>query len=174
MPEAAETEPQRPTALLLAYLWDALLAIAAILIALAPFSGGLQVGSRTIALSLPLQVLLAVDGALYAACVITVMISLPRHEAWVRRAQLGVLAIPIAVLSLSALLEQLVRHDLSLLQVLSSLLVALVDGLVLFAMSGGRAGAWYDRPGSMPTWVGAALGLFAVASIVVVVVQQVA
>ena len=173
MADAARIEPERPTALLLVAFWDALLAVVAILIALAPFGGAIQVGGKTIDLSPPVQVLLGVDGGLYAAAVITVLITLTRHDRWVRRTQVGVLALPIGVLALSALLEQLVNHDLGQLQLLSSLLVALLDAVVILVMTGRRIVAWYQRPVPAPTWLRVTLALFAAASVASVVVSQV-
>jgi hypothetical protein len=173
MPDATPAEAERPTALFVVACFDALLAVLAILIALAPFGGAVQVAGKTISLALPLQILLAVDGALYAACVITVMVTLTRHDRWVRRTQIGLLALPIAILALSALLEQLIHHDLGAPQILASLLVALLDALVILAMTGRRVVFWYARSAPSPTWVRVLVGLFAVLSLAAVLIGQV-
>jgi hypothetical protein len=173
MPDAAPTDPVRPHAIFFMALFDALLAVAAILIALAPFGGAIQVGGRTIVLPLGMQVILSVDGALYAACVITVMVTLTRHERWVRRTQIAVLALPITFLVLSAVLEQVDHRDLSLAQLLASLLVVLFDALAIFAMTGRKVVDWYDRKGSSPLWVRMTVSVFAAMSLAAVVIGQV-
>ncbi|MGA8015093.1 MAG: hypothetical protein WCB85_04165 [Candidatus Dormiibacterota bacterium] len=174
MPDAAPAPTERPNALLLVACFDALLAVLAILIALAPFGGAIDVGGKVIPLPLVIQVLLGLDGGLYAACVITVMVTLTRHDRWVRRTQIAVLALPIAVLVLSAVLEELLHHDLTGGQLLASLLVVLVDALIIFAMTGHRVVAWYHRPVPAPTWVRVTVGLFAAFSVAATVIGQVA
>jgi hypothetical protein len=157
--------------LLVAYIWDAVLAVLAILIALAPFSGGLEANGQTVSLPVAVQLVLALEGGLYAAAVITVMIFLTRHNQWVRRAQMVVLLLPMLLFAASDIGEQLIRHDVTGVQVFSSLLIALLDAAVLFAMTGPRVVAWYDRPGAMPVWVRVTLGLLLLSGIAAVVVQ---
>lgn len=173
MPASEPDEPSRPTTILIAYVWDALLALGAILIALAPFSGGLEVSGRSVSLPASIQILLALEGGLYAAAVITVMISLTRPDRWVRRAQIAVLLLPIALIAVSDAVEQVVHHDVSAVQLLAGLLVVLFDAVILFAMTAPRLAAWYHRPGGMPAWVRLTLGLFLLAGIAAIVVESV-
>lgn len=167
---AAETE-RRPLAILLVYIWDALLATLAFFGALAAFGGQIDIGGRTVDVPTGIQVLTALQGAAYVGALVIVMVFLTRHLAWIRRAQIAVLLIAIAVGGASLGIRQLLHHDVDPVAALSNILFLLVDAVCVVAMTGPRVIAWYSAPGRMPGWVRGTIALWAAGGIAIVVAQ---
>ena len=82
---------RRPTAILLVYTWDIVRAILVFFVALAAFGGATDLSGKTVQLSTPVQILLALSSAALGAVLLLVGMLLTRHAAWVRRAQITVL-----------------------------------------------------------------------------------
>jgi hypothetical protein len=166
---AGSDETGRPGSLMAVYLWDAVLALLAILGALAPFGGAIIAGGRTVDIPGLLQVLLAVQGAAYAASVIIVMIFLTRRFAWVRMTQIVVLVMAIAFAVVSLGVEQLAHHDVDPATIPSGALVVLIDLTVLFLLTAPKLRAWYVAPGRVPSWVRGTIALWVAGSVAVIV-----
>lgn len=169
-PRAAAQSEQRPTLVLIAYCWDMLLGIAAIFGALAALGGRVAVGSRLVAIPLPLQILDALSSAAYAALLIMIASLLTRPQRWIRRLQIVTMAVAIALLGLSLLFAG-VTGGLETVPLLVSLLFVLVDFLVIVVMTEGRIAGWYAEPGAMPRYALGALAFWAVSSVALLVVE---
>lgn len=169
-PGAADDEQSaRPASLMAVYLWDAVLALLAILGALAPFGGAILAGGATVEIPGILQALLALQGAAYAASVIIVMIFLTRRFTWVRRAQMVVLLMAIAFAALSLAVEQLVHHDVDPATIPPGALVVLIDMTILFLLTAPKLTAWYSTPARTPGWVRGTIAAWALGSVAVIV-----
>lgn len=164
-----DDEERRPTAILLVFTWDIARAVLVLFVAFAAFGGGTDVSGKTVELSTAVQVLLALSSAALGAALLLVGMALTRHAAWVRRAQITVLAMAIAFALVSFGVIQL-HEGLHVDELLGTLLLALVDALALFAMTGSRVAAWYRDPGAVPFYVGALLAFWAAVSTAAVVV----
>lgn len=168
-PVAGEEESGKPSSILAIYLWDSVLAMLGILGALVPFAGGVLLGGLQIDLPLWAQVLLAFQGATYAASVIIVMIFLTRRFVWVRVVQMLVLGVASALAVVSLAVEQLTHHDVSSDSLPGYAFVVLVNITVIFLLTAPKLRAWYSAPGKAPVWVRATVALWiagAVAQIV--------
>jgi len=166
-------EERRPTAVLLVYTWDLLRSILVFFVAFAAFGGATDISGRTVELSLPLQILLALSSAALGAVLLLIGILLTRHAAWVRRAQITVLAMMIGIGLLSFLVVQGrdgFHRDQLLGPLLATLFLALLDLLALFAMTGRRIVAWYREPGPVPMYIGALVAFWAAVSAAYIVI----
>jgi len=160
----------RPLGILAIYAWDSVLALFAILGALLPFGTSIDVGNGHGAnIPVLVQVLLALQGATYAAAVIIVMIFLTRPLIWVRKAQMSVLGLAILLAAASVAERGLIHHDVDTSQLASNLLVVLIDAAVLFLMTAPKLRAWYSGPGPMPSWVRGTIAAWAAGGAAVVV-----
>jgi hypothetical protein len=170
VPAPSDTdEERRPTAVLFVYTWDLLRAILVFFIALAAFGGGTEISGRTVALSTAVQILLALSSAALGAVLLLLGMLLTRHVAWVRRAQITVLAMTVAIALVSLAVVQ-IRSGFQLTQLLATLLVVLIDLLALVAMTGRRIVAWYRDPGPVPFYIGALIAFWAAVSAAYVVI----
>jgi hypothetical protein len=156
-------EERRPTAILLVYTWDIVRAILVFFVALAAFSGGADVSGRTVQLSTAVQILLALASAALGAVLLVIGMLLTRHRAWVRRAQVTVLGMAVGI-GLATFAVVQARSGFHVEQLLGTLLLALVDLLALYAMTGRRVVAWYREPGPVPMYVGALVAFWAAVS----------
>lgn len=173
--ETPATEERRPTALLLVYAWDMVRAVLALLGALSAFGGGVTVNGRTLTVPIGGQILTALGAAALAAALIVVATLLTRHQQWVRRAQIVVLVMAIAMALGSFAVDQLVtRSGFDVAAFLGVVLVALLDLLALVAMTGPRVAAWFREPGPIPAYVTGLLGFWAVTMVAFVVLRALA
>ena len=164
-------DDRRPGAVLAVYSWDMLLALLALLGALAAFGGQASVGSRTVNVGVPEQVLAALSSASFAALLIILATLLTRRHRWVRVMQIATLGTAIALGAVSLLLAAVVPGQGISASALTALLVLLIDAIVIVALTGARVVAWYTAPGSAPRYVSGALGFWAVSSAVLILVQ---
>jgi hypothetical protein len=156
-------EERRPTAILLVYTWDLVRAILVFFVALAAFSGGADVSGKTVQLSTAVQILLALASAALGAVLLVIGMLLTRHRAWVRRAQITVLGMAVGI-GLATFAVVQARSGFHVDQLLGTLLLALVDLLALYAMTGRRVVAWYREPGPVPMYVGTLVAFWAAVS----------
>ena len=154
---------RRPTAILLVYTWDMVRAILVYFVAFSAFAGGLDVTGKTVHLSTAVQILLALASAALGTTLLLLGILLTRHAAWVRRAQITVLAMAVGIGLLTFAVVQ-ARSGFHVEELLGTLLLALVDLLALVAMTGRRAAAWYREPGPVPMYIGGLVAFWAAVS----------
>lgn len=166
---AAQSE-QRPTLVLVVYCWDMLLGILAIFGALAALGGQVAVGSRSVTIPLPLQILDALSSAAYAALLIMVASLLTRPKRWIRLLQIATMAVAIALLALS-LVFAAVTGGLATVPLLVSLLFVLLDVLAIVVMTDRRITQWYVEPGTMPRYALGTLVFWAASSVALVTVE---
>jgi hypothetical protein len=164
IPRPAETEDERrPTAILLVYTWDMVRAILVFFVAFAAFGGGADVTGKAVKLSTAVQILLALASAALGAVLLLIGMLLTRHAAWVRRAQITVLAMAVGIgLITFAAVEA--RGGFHVEELLGTMLLALIDALALYAMTGRRVAAWYREPGPVPMYIGALVAFWAAVS----------
>ena len=169
---AADRSEQRPTPVLIVYCWDMVLGILAIFGAMAALGGQVAVGTRTVTVPLPLQILDALSSASYAAILIMVASMLTRPQRWIRRLQIATLAIAVGLAGVSLLLAW-ATGGLGTVPLLVSLLFVLLDLLAIVIMTERRIGVWYAEPAPTPRYAAAALAFWAVTSLAVLVVDAV-
>ena len=157
-----ETE-RRPTAILLVYTWDIVRAILVFFVAVAAFGGATDVSGRTVALSTPVQVMLALSSASLGAVFLLVGMMLTRHVAWVRRAQITVLGMSVGIGLLTFAVVQW-RGGFHVEQLVGTTILALIDLLALNAMTGRRVASWYHEPGPVPMYIGGLVAFWAAVS----------
>ncbi|HZS14130.1 MAG TPA: hypothetical protein VFC09_05990 [Candidatus Dormibacteraeota bacterium] len=162
-------DEQRPTSLLLVYTWDLVRAILVFFIAFAVFGGGTEVGGKTVQLSTAVQIVVALSYAAFGAVLLLLGMVLTRHSAWIRRAQITVLAMAVGLGLVSFAVVQ-VRDGFDVAALLVTLLLALVDLLALFAMTSRRIVAWYHEPGPVPVYIGGLIAFWAAVSAAYVVI----
>jgi hypothetical protein len=115
-------------------------------------------------------VLLALSSAALGAVLLLVGMVLTRHQAWVRRAQITVLGMAVSIGFATFAVAQ-VRGGFHLEELLGTLLLALVDLVALFAMTGRRVVAWYRDPGPVPMYIGALVAFWAAVSAAYLVIE---
>ncbi len=170
-PTATEEE-RRPAAILIAYSWDMVRALLALLGALAAFGGQVTVGSRLVTVGLGEQILAAVSSALFAALLIILATLLTRRHRWVRLAQIVTLGTAIAIGAVSLLLAAVLPGQGLQVSALSAVLVLLVDAAVIVAMTGQRVIAWYSVGETrIPAYVVGTIAFWAANSAVLIVIQ---
>ena len=160
-----DDDERRPTALLLVYTWDIVLAIFAAVGALTVFSGSREVRGQTVAIPIAVQLFQALAYAALGTALFLIGTLLTRRQRWVRRAQVVVLAMHVALIAVSLALT-LVTDESSRNAgvVLVSSVFALVDVLALFALTGERVGRWFDEPGEVPLYIGGLVAFWAATS----------
>ncbi len=154
---------RRPTAILLVYTWDMVRAILVFFVAFGAFSGATDVSGKTVQLSTPVQILLALAFAALGAVLLLIGMLLTRHAAWVRRAQITVLGMAMGIGLLTFAVVQ-ARGGFHVEELFGTLLLALIDLLALVAMTGRRVAAWYHEPGPVPMSIGALVAFWAAVS----------
>ena len=154
---------RRPTAILLVYTWDMVRAILVFLVAFSAFAGGLDVTGKTVKLSTAVQILLALASACLGAVLLLLGMLMTRHAAWIRRAQITVMAMAVGI-GLATFAVVQARSGFDLTALLSTLLLALIDLLALVAMTGRRVAAWYSEPGPVPMYIGGLVAFWAAVS----------
>jgi hypothetical protein len=162
-------EERRPTSLLLVYTWDLVRSILVFFVAFAAFSGGTDISGRTVQLSTPVQILLALSSAALGAVLLLIGMLLTRHAAWVRRAQITVLAMMVGI-GLGSFAVVQARSGFHVEQLLGTLLLALIDLAALFAMTARRIAAWYREPGPVPLYIGGLVAFWAAVSAAYIVI----
>jgi hypothetical protein len=168
---SAGAESRRPIALVLVYTWDMLRAILALFGALAAF-GDVQVGNRVIQVSGGAQVLTALSAASLAGALFVIGTLLPRHSAWVRRAQIVVLLMAIAMVWGSIAINDISTHSVDRTPLYVSALFSLVDLVAVVAMTGPRVRSWYTDPGPVPLYVGGLIAFWAATSVAFVLLRS--
>jgi hypothetical protein len=169
---AADESARRPTALLLVYTWDIVRAILALLGALAAFADQVSVGGRVITQSTGAQIVAAVASASLAASLFVIGTLLIRRSAWVRRAQIVILAMDAAIVLGSVGVYELGAHAFDLTPLLVSALFGLVDLCALTAMTSPRISAWFREPGPVPLYVGGLIAFWAATSVALVLLRS--
>lgn len=157
-----ETE-RRPTAILLVYTWDLVRAILVFLVAFSAFAGGLDVTGKTVKLSTAVQILLALASAALGAVLLLLSIVLTRHAAWIRRAQITVLGMAVGIGVATFAVVQ-ARSGFDAQALVGTAMLALIDLLALYAMTGRRVAAWYHEPGPVPIYIGGLVAFWAAVS----------
>jgi hypothetical protein len=167
----ADESVRRPTALLLVYTWDVLRAILALFAAVAAF-GDITVGSRVVHVSTVAQVLTALAAASLAAALFVVGTLLTRHSAWVRRAQIVVMVMDIAMIWGSVAAYEVAAHaGLDTTPLFGAALFSLVDLCAVVAMTGPRVRARFTEPGPVPLYVGGLIAFWAATSVAFVALR---
>ena len=164
---------QRPWPVLIVYTWDLLIGIVAIFAALAALGGKVSVGSRTVTLAPPLQVLDALSAAAFAATLIVVATLLTRRNRWIRRVQIATLGIAVSLLGLSVVIGEL-RGGIETPALLVSLLVMLLHVAVIVVMTERRVADWYTEPGRPERYVLGTLAFWAASTLALLVVEALA
>lgn len=167
-----QAEARRPTAILLVYTWDLVLALGAVFGALAAFGGRLVVGDRSVDIPLPLQVVAALESGAFAAALLTVATLLTRRLAWVRRAQIALLTVHIALIAVSVTTARVIRGPgTDVAALLGNLMVALINATALLALTGQRVREWYAGPGETPVYARGTIAFWAGSSAALIVFQ---
>jgi hypothetical protein len=165
-------DERRPTALLLIYTWDILVAILALIEGVfAPFGGAVQVGDRTLTTPVPVQILEAVSSAALGAALILIATLLTRHDAWVRRAQIVVLCMAAGIGATSFAVVAAVAHTVDVPGLLGTIFLVLVDALAIFALTAQKVVAWFRDPGPVPFYMGALITFWAAISVAFVTLR---
>src|SRR5215472_4634728 len=120
-------DQRRPAAVLIVYSWDLLRAILALFGVLASFSGGVAVGTRQVALALPVQIVAALSSAAFAATLMIVASLLTRRRLWVRRVQMVTLGAAIGLAALSLVVGYATASGIELGGLLGTVLFMLLD-----------------------------------------------
>jgi hypothetical protein len=163
---------RRPTALLFVYTWDLLRAILALFGAVAAF-GDVSIGNRVVHVSTIAQVLTALAAASLAAALFVVGTLLPRHAAWVRRAQIVVMVMDMSMIWGSVLVYEVsARNGLDTTPLFGAAIFSLVDLAAVFAMTGPRVKAWFTEPGPVPLYLGGLIAFWAATSVAFVVLRS--
>jgi hypothetical protein len=163
---------RRPTAILLVYTWDLLRAILALFAAVAAF-GDVSIGNRVVHVSAFTQILTALAAASLAAALFVVGTLLPRHAAWVRRAQVVVMVMDIAMIWVSVLVYEIAaRNGLDTTPLFGAGIFSLIDLAALYAMTGPRVRAWFTEPGPVPLYLGALIAFWAATSVAFVLLRS--
>jgi hypothetical protein len=171
-PGADADDERRPTAILLVYTWDMVRAILVFFVAFAAFGGGTDVSGKTVQLSTPVQILLALSSAALGAVLLLVGMLLTRHQAWVRRAQITVLGMAVGIgIATFAVVQG--RSGFHVEALFGTLLLALVDLLAIVAMTGRRVAGWYRDPGPVPIYIGGLVAFWAAVSAAYLVIAAV-
>jgi hypothetical protein len=161
---AADDTERRPSVLLFVMTWDMVRAVLALFVAFASFAGR-QENGHDVAVSTVVQVFQALASAALAVSLFLIGTLLTRRSAWIRKAQWIVLGMAIglnAVTVTVTMVTDSTSRDLA--TGLGSALFALVDALVIVAMTGPRIRAWFDEPGVIPTYIGALIAFWAASS----------
>ncbi|MBV8529374.1 MAG: hypothetical protein JOZ75_13770 [Candidatus Dormibacteraeota bacterium] len=166
---ASTQSDQRPWLVLIAYTWDLLIGIVAIFGALAALGGKVTVGSRSVTLPLPLQVLDTLSAAAFAATLIVVATLLTRRNRWIRSVQIAVLATAASLLALSVAIGEL-RGGIATLALLVSLLVILLHLAVIVVMTERRIVDWFIEPGRPERYVLGMLAFWAASNLALLLV----
>lgn len=156
-------DEQRPTALLLVYTWDLVRAILVFFVAFAVFGGGTDVAGKTVELSTPVQIVVALSYAAFGAVLLLLGMVLTKHSAWIRRAQITVLAMAVGIGLVSFAVVQ-VHGGFQVAALLLTLLLALIDLLALYTMTSRRIVAWFREAGPVPPYVGGLIAFWAAVS----------
>jgi hypothetical protein len=169
---AGEETARRPTALLLVYTWDMVRGILALFGAITAFGADVIVHGRTVHVSVLAQVLAALASASLAAALFVVGTLLTRRRAWVRRAQIVLLLMDVALAVVSVAVDEITAHaGLDLPPLLGVALFALIDLCAVTAMTGPRIAAWYREPGPVPLHVGGLIAFWAATSVAFVALR---
>ncbi|HEV3124464.1 MAG TPA: hypothetical protein VG266_07800 [Candidatus Dormibacteraeota bacterium] len=171
-PAADGEDERRPTALLLIYTWDILLAIGALIEGVfAPFGGAVQVGDRTLPTPVAVQILEAISSAALGGALILIGTLLTRHDAWVRRAQVVVLSMAAGIGAASYAVVAAVARTIDVAGMLGTALLVLVDLVALYALTAHKVVAWYRDPGPVPMYMGALITFWAATSVAFVTLR---
>lgn len=160
-----DSEERRPTALLLVFTWDMLLAVGLVLFAFAVFAGNREKNGQTVPIPVAVQIFQALAYAALATALFLVGTMLTRKTRWVRRAQLVILAMHVLLLGLSLAVVLVTDESTrSAGYVLGAAAVMLIDGLAMLGMTERRVTDWFDEPGEVPFYIGALIAFWAAAS----------
>ena len=162
---------RRPTALLLVYTWDLLRAILALFGAVAAF-GDVSIGNRVVHVSAIGQVVTALAAASLAASLFVVGTLLPRRSAWVRRAQIVVMLMDIAMICGSILVYEVAARSLDTTPLFGAAIFVLIDLAAVYAMTGPRVRTWFTEPGPVPLYLGGLIAFWAATSVAFVLLRS--
>ena len=158
-PSGGAAQEQRPTLLLLVFAWDMVSAILAVFEALAPFAGGVAIGSQQQEIPLGIQVLDAVSPAAYGTVLIILASLITRRHRWVQRMQILAFALAVALQGV-ALLVAVFRGGVDIVPVLTTLLFMLLNILAIVVMTEKRVSAWYTQAVPVPRYMSGTLGFW--------------
>jgi len=157
----AKDDDRRPGVLLAVYTWDLLQLVTAVLIAFSAFAG--HESTQGVVRSVPLieQLVAAISAAAWAATFFIVGTLLMRRQAWVRRAQVVILAASIALAPIGLGVLAL-RADTrpTVGQLIGQSVIALISSVAIAAMFGERVRRWFNRPGPPPRYLFGAVALW--------------
>jgi len=167
-----EDSARRPTTLLVVYTWDVVRGILALFGAVTAFGADVSVRGRVVHVSTFAQILAALASASLAAALLIVGTLLTRRRAWVRRAQIVVLLMDVALAVGSVAVDELSAHaGLDLPPLLGVAFFALIDLCAVTAMTAPRLSTWYREPGPVPLYVGALIAFWAATSVAFVALR---
>jgi hypothetical protein len=148
----APARESRPIALIAVYSWDMLRGLLALLGALAPFSGATAVGTRSVDLTLPVQLLAALSSAAFAVVLISVATNLTGSARWVFRLQIAVLVAGVAV-ALASLGASALRGGVDAPAAIGTGILVLFDLLVVALVMAPTVRARFHGEGGVPRWL---------------------
>ncbi|HET9052373.1 MAG TPA: hypothetical protein VFO60_11785 [Candidatus Dormibacteraeota bacterium] len=161
---AAAAEPRRPPVLILVYTWDVLRSILAVFGAIGAFSGR-ESNGKDLSVPVSVQIFQALADAALAVALFLVGTLLTRRAGWVRRAQVVILVMAIVLNAVTVTVTMVTdASSRDLTTGLVSALFALVDLVVVVAMTSPRIRGWFDEPGAVPTYMGGLIAFWAAAS----------
>ncbi len=167
-----EESARRPIALLLVYTWDVVRGILALFGAITALGADVIVHGRAVHVSVLAQIIAALASASLAAALFVVGTLLTRRHAWVRRAQIVLLTMDVALGVVSVAVDELTAHaGLDLPPLLGVAFFALVDLVAVTAMTAPRMAAWFREPGPVPLYVGGLIAFWAATSVAFVALR---
>ncbi|MFN2451084.1 MAG: hypothetical protein ABR541_01890 [Candidatus Dormibacteria bacterium] len=170
--QGREPEERRPLILVVVYSWDLIQLVTALFVAFAAFAGSQVVHGRIRPVPVPEQLLAGLSAAAWAATFFIVGTLLTRRQLWVRRAQVVILAVSMALGLISlgvASIPADTRPTPS--QVYAQLLIVLLNAGALAAMQGERVRGWFREPGRIPRYLYGTVGLWVAGQALLVVLN---
>jgi len=163
---------RRPLVLIAVYSWDLIQLVTALFVAFAAFAGSQVVHGAMRPVPLPEQLLAGVSAAAWAATFFIVGTLLTRRQLWIRRAQLVILSLSIG-LGLVGIAVAEIRPDTrpAASQLYAALLIVLLNGCAMAAMSGDRVRGWFREPGGTPGYLYGTIGLWVVGQSILMVLN---
>lgn len=163
---------RRPLVLIAVYSWDLVQLVTAVFVAFAAFAGSQLVHGAVRPVPVPEELLAGVSAAAWAATFFIVGTLLTRRQIWVRRAQVVILVLSIA-LGLISLGVAAIHADTrpTAAQFYAQLLVVLLNACAVAAMYGDRVRGWFREPGATPGYLYGAIGLWVVGQALLIVLN---
>ncbi|GAC1342839.1 MAG: hypothetical protein NVSMB29_14970 [Candidatus Dormibacteria bacterium] len=169
---SSDSEQRRPLVLIAVYSWDLIQLVTALFVAFAAFAGSQLVHGRVRPVPVPEQLIAGVSAAAWAATFFIVGTLLTRRQLWVRRAQVVILILSIA-LGLISLAVASIHADTrpTASQFYAQLLILLLNACAIAAMHGYRVRGWFREPGGTPGYLYGTIGLWVVGQALLIVLN---